>query len=63
LGYAGQTRCEVTVAESADWVRRLSAVDGSRRQEAEGELHARLVRIALAEVNRRAASTAVAGDR
>jgi RNA polymerase sigma-70 factor (ECF subfamily) len=31
------------------------------RQEAEGELHARLLRIALAEVNRRAASTPVTG--
>ena len=49
-------------AESADWVRRLSAGDRSRRQEAEGELHARLVRIALAEVNRRSGSTAVTGQ-
>ena len=48
-------------AESADWVRRLSAGDGSGRREAEGELHARLVRIALAEVNRRSGSTAVTG--
>jgi RNA polymerase sigma-70 factor, ECF subfamily len=48
-------------AESADWVRRLSAADGARRQEAESELHARLVRIALAEVNRRSGSTAVTG--
>jgi RNA polymerase sigma-70 factor (ECF subfamily) len=48
-------------AESADWLRRLSAGDGLRRQEAEGELHARLVRIALAEVNRRSGSTAVTG--
>ena len=48
-------------AESADWVRRLSAGDGVRRQEAEGELHARLLRIALAEVSRRSASTPVTG--
>jgi RNA polymerase sigma-70 factor (ECF subfamily) len=48
-------------AESADWLRRLSAADGARRQEAEGELHARLVRIAMAEANRRSASTPVAG--
>lgn len=49
-------------AESADWVRRLSAGDGARRREAEGELHARLLRIALAEVRRRAASTPVTGQ-
>jgi RNA polymerase sigma-70 factor (ECF subfamily) len=48
-------------AESADWLRRLSGEDGARRQEAEGELHARLVRIALAEVNRRSRSTPVTG--
>jgi RNA polymerase sigma-70 factor (ECF subfamily) len=48
-------------AESADWVRRLSAVDGVRRQGAEGELHARLLRIALAEVRRRSGSTPVDG--
>ena len=48
-------------AESADWVRRLSAGDGLRRQEAERELHARLLRIALAEVSRRSASTPVTG--
>jgi RNA polymerase sigma-70 factor (ECF subfamily) len=47
-------------AESADWLRRLSARD-LRRQEAEGELHARLLRIALAEVSRRSGSTPVAG--
>jgi RNA polymerase sigma-70 factor (ECF subfamily) len=55
---AGPTERELD-AESADWVRRLSASDGSRRQEAEGELHARLVRIALSEVNRRSGSTAI----
>jgi RNA polymerase sigma-70 factor (ECF subfamily) len=48
-------------AESADWLRRLSACDGVRRQEAEGELHARLLRIALAEVGRRSGSTPVTG--
>jgi RNA polymerase sigma-70 factor (ECF subfamily) len=48
-------------AESADWLRRLSARDGVRRQEAEGELHARLLRIALAEVSRRSGSTPVTG--
>ena len=48
-------------AESADWLRRLSASDGAPRQQAERELHARLVRIALAEVNRRSASTPVTG--
>ena len=48
-------------AESADWVRRLSAGGGSLRREAERELHAGLVRIALAEVNRRSASTPVTG--
>jgi hypothetical protein len=35
--------------------------DGPLRREAESELHARLVRIALAEVNRRAARTQVTG--
>ena len=48
-------------AESADWLRRLSAGDGLRRHEAEGELHARLLRIALAEVRRRSAGTPVGG--
>jgi RNA polymerase sigma-70 factor (ECF subfamily) len=48
-------------AESTDWLRRLSAHDGVRRQEAEGELHARLLRIALAEVRRRSGSTPVTG--
>ena len=48
-------------AESADWLRSLSARDGVRRQEAEGELHARLLRIALAEVSRRSGSTPVTG--
>jgi RNA polymerase sigma-70 factor (ECF subfamily) len=47
--------------ESTDWLCRLSAGDGVLRREAERELHARLVRIALAEVNRRSASTPVTG--
>jgi RNA polymerase sigma-70 factor, ECF subfamily len=46
--------------ESAGWLRRLDA-GGGEQQAAERELHARLVRIALAEVWRRAASTPVAG--
>jgi len=47
--------------ESLAWLRRLGAVDGER-QAAERELHARLVRIALAEVRRRSASTPVTGQ-
>jgi hypothetical protein len=47
-------------AESADWLRRLSA-GGRLRHEGEVELHARLVRIALAEVSRRSAGTPVTG--
>jgi RNA polymerase sigma-70 factor, ECF subfamily len=46
--------------ESSVWLRRLGAV-GGERQAAERELHARLVRIALAEVRRRSASTPVTG--
>jgi RNA polymerase sigma-70 factor, ECF subfamily len=46
--------------ESAGWLCRLSAT-GSERQAAERELHARLVRIALAEVWRRSARTPVTG--
>ena len=46
--------------ESAAWLRRLGA-GGGERQAAERELHARLVRIALAEVRRRSASTPVTG--
>jgi RNA polymerase sigma-70 factor (ECF subfamily) len=46
--------------ESALWLRRLEAA-GGERQAAEHELHARLVRIALAEVRRRSASTPVTG--
>jgi RNA polymerase sigma-70 factor, ECF subfamily len=57
---AGPTERELD-AESADWLRRLSAAPGALRQQAERELHARLVRIALAEVSRRSASTPVTG--
>lgn len=46
--------------ESAGWLRRLGTA-GGERQAAERELHARLVRIALAEVRRRSASTPVTG--
>jgi RNA polymerase sigma-70 factor, ECF subfamily len=46
--------------ESAVWLLRLRGGDG-QRQAAERELHARLVRIALAEVRRRSASTTVTG--
>jgi RNA polymerase sigma-70 factor, ECF subfamily len=46
--------------ESSVWLRRLGA-GGGARQAAERELHARLVRIALAEVRRRSASTPVTG--
>jgi RNA polymerase sigma-70 factor, ECF subfamily len=47
--------------ETAGWLRRLGA-GGGERQAAERELHARLVRIALAEVRRRSAGTPVAGQ-
>ncbi len=47
--------------ESSAWLRRLGAA-GAELRAAECELHARLVRIALAEVRRRAASTPVAGQ-
>ncbi|HEV3380633.1 MAG TPA: sigma-70 family RNA polymerase sigma factor [Trebonia sp.] len=46
--------------ESSAWVHRLGTA-GAQRRAAERELHARLVRIALAEVRRRAASTSVVG--
>lgn len=46
--------------ESADWLRRLAA-DGAERQAAERELHAKLVRIALAEASRRRTATSLAG--
>jgi RNA polymerase sigma-70 factor (ECF subfamily) len=46
--------------DSSAWLRRLGAGSGER-QAAERDLHARLVRIALAEVRRRSASTPVAG--
>ena len=47
--------------ESSAWLCRLGAA-GPERQSAERELHARLVRIALAEVRRRSASTPVTGQ-
>jgi RNA polymerase sigma-70 factor (ECF subfamily) len=47
--------------ESAGWLRRLGGGEGSERPTAERELHSRLVRIALSEVRRRAASTPVTG--
>jgi RNA polymerase sigma-70 factor (ECF subfamily) len=47
--------------ESAAWTRRLSGADGVERQAAERELHERLVRIALAEVRRRATRTPIVG--
>ena len=46
--------------ESLVWQRRLSA-GGGEQQAAQHELHARLIRIALAEVRRRSASTPVSG--
>jgi RNA polymerase sigma-70 factor (ECF subfamily) len=46
--------------ESSAWLRRLGAA-GAERRAAERELHARPVRIALAEVRSRAAGTPVAG--
>jgi RNA polymerase sigma-70 factor (ECF subfamily) len=58
---AGPTARELD-AESADWLRRLSDGDGVLRQEAERDLYARLLRIALAEVNRRSGSTPVTGQ-
>ena len=48
--------------ESSAWLRRLSADADGERQAAEGELHATLVRIALAEVRRRSANTPVTGQ-
>jgi hypothetical protein len=47
--------------ESSAWLRRLGAAGGERRA-AERELHARLVRIVLAEVRRRAAGSPVASQ-
>jgi RNA polymerase sigma-70 factor (ECF subfamily) len=46
--------------ESSAWLRRLGAA-GAERRAAKRELHARLVRIGLAEVRRRAVGTPVAG--
>jgi len=53
-------RAEALDEESAAWLRRLAA-GGAEQQAAESDLHARLVRIALAEVRRRSASTPVTG--
>jgi len=47
--------------ESSAWLNRLGAA-GAERRAAERELHARLVRIALAEVRRRSGSTPVTGQ-
>jgi RNA polymerase sigma-70 factor, ECF subfamily len=47
--------------ESAGWLRRLVSAGSAERQTAERELHHRLVRIALAEIRRRSASTPVTG--
>jgi RNA polymerase sigma-70 factor, ECF subfamily len=47
--------------DSASWLRRLVSAAWPERQGAERELHDRLVRIALAEIRRRSASTPVTG--
>jgi RNA polymerase sigma-70 factor, ECF subfamily len=47
--------------ESATWLRRLVSAASAERRAAERELHGRLLRIALAEVRRRSASTPVTG--
>jgi RNA polymerase sigma-70 factor, ECF subfamily len=47
--------------ESASWLRRLVSSTSAERRAAEQELHDRLLRIALAEVRRRSASTPVTG--
>jgi RNA polymerase sigma-70 factor (ECF subfamily) len=47
--------------ESAGWLSRLAGEGSAARPAAERELHARLLRIALAEVRRRSASTPVTG--
>jgi RNA polymerase sigma-70 factor (ECF subfamily) len=47
--------------ESAGWLRRLGSSASAERPAAERELHGRLLRIALAEVRRRSASTPVTG--
>jgi RNA polymerase sigma-70 factor (ECF subfamily) len=57
---AGPTEREPD-AESTEWLSSLSARDSKVRQEAESELYARLLRIALAEMRRRSASTPVTG--
>jgi RNA polymerase sigma-70 factor (ECF subfamily) len=55
-----RVRAEDLDEDSSAWLRRLGA-GGGERQAAERDLHATLVRIALAEVRRRSASTPVAG--
>jgi RNA polymerase sigma-70 factor, ECF subfamily len=47
--------------ESVSWLRRLASAGSAERLAAERELHDRLLRIALAEVRRRSASTPVTG--
>jgi len=48
--------------ESADWLCRLGSAASAQRRAAERELHDRLIRIALAEVRRRSASSPVTGQ-
>ncbi len=47
--------------ESANWLRRLASAAEAERHAAERELHDRLLRIALAEVRRRSATSRVTG--
>lgn len=70
LGAAGGSLAAVELArtsareldeESAGWLGRLTDGNGTGREAAERELHGRLVRIALAEVRRRSATTPVTG--
>jgi len=56
----GRERTERLDEESSAWLRRLGGA-GGERQAAERDLHARLVRIALAEIRRRSGSTPVTG--
>ncbi len=58
---AARVTAQVLDEESSAWLNRLGAA-GAERREAERELHARLVRIALAEVRRRSGSTPVTGQ-
>jgi RNA polymerase sigma-70 factor (ECF subfamily) len=52
--------CSALDAESAEWIASLGAADG-RREEALGQLHRMLVRIARAEVRRRSGHLRLAG--